>query len=231
MIKNCTTMLICAVAAATAALLSTTVRAQGAPPVGNAQAGADKVAMCIGCHGIPGYRASFPELYKVPKISGQGAPYIAAALLAYQKGERKHPTMRSIAESLTEQDMADIAAFYAGHGKSAATPAAARVPDAKVQALLDKGACLSCHGEGFAKPIDPAYPKVAGQYADYLYAALKAYKTEGNPYIGRSNPVMGAIAKQFSNAELQTLARYLAGLESEIRTLPQNSFRMAREQP
>jgi hypothetical protein len=57
----------------------------------------------------PGYQASFPEVHKVPMISGQNAKYIAASLVAYKKGERKHPTMRAIAASLSEQDMADLA--------------------------------------------------------------------------------------------------------------------------
>ena len=73
--------------------------------------------MCIGCHGIKGYQASFPEVHKVPMISGQSAKYIVAALTAYKKGERKHPTMRAIAASLTEQDMADLAAYYEQQGK------------------------------------------------------------------------------------------------------------------
>jgi len=63
---------------------------------GDAQAGSTKIAMCIGCHGIKGYQASFPEVYKVPMISGQGAKYIAASLNAYKTGERKHPTMRAL---------------------------------------------------------------------------------------------------------------------------------------
>ena len=74
---------------------------------GDAKAGAGKVATCIGCHGIKGYQASFPEVYKVPMISGQGAKYISSALTAYQKGERRHPTMRGIATALSEQDIAD----------------------------------------------------------------------------------------------------------------------------
>ena len=65
--------------------------------------------MCIGCHGIKGYQASFPEIHKVPMIAGQGAKYIVAALTAYKKGERKHPAMRGIAASLSDQDMADLA--------------------------------------------------------------------------------------------------------------------------
>jgi cytochrome c553 len=80
---------------------------------GNAQAAASKKSMCIGCHGIPGYKSSFPEVYRVPYIAGQNAQYLQAALTAYKKGDRKHPTMRSIAETLTEQDIADLAAYYA----------------------------------------------------------------------------------------------------------------------
>lgn len=80
---------------------------------GNIEAAASKKSMCIGCHGIPGYKASFPEVYKVPLIAGQNAKYIEAALTAYKKGDRKHPTMRSIAETLTEQDIADLAVYYA----------------------------------------------------------------------------------------------------------------------
>lgn len=81
-------------------------------PAGNAQAAKSKVSMCIGCHGIPGYRASFPEIYSVPMIAGQNAKYLQAALRAYATGERTHPTMDAIAQSLSEQDMADLAAYY-----------------------------------------------------------------------------------------------------------------------
>ena len=84
------------------------------PPAiqGNAQAGAGKVSMCIGCHGIPGYKAAYPELYHVPMIAGQNAPYIVAALKEYASGARSFPTMDAIAQSLSEQDMADVAAYY-----------------------------------------------------------------------------------------------------------------------
>ena len=86
--------------------------AGAADVVGNPKAAESKVAQCIGCHGIAGYKASFPEVYSVPMIAGQSAKYIENALKAYQKGERKHPTMRGIATSLSEQDMADLAAYY-----------------------------------------------------------------------------------------------------------------------
>ena len=194
---------------------------------GDAKAGEGKIAMCIGCHGIQGYQASFPEVYKVPMIGGQNEAYIVSALNAYKKGERKHPTMRGIADSLSEQESADVAAFYAGHGKTkGAKPAEA---NAAVTALLQKGACFSCHGEGFSKPIDPSYPKVAGQYSDYVFRALQSYKTESNPLIGRSNGVMAGIAKQFKNDELQQLAKYIGAQESEMQVVVQPHFRLGQK--
>ena len=195
---------------------------------GDANAGQKKIAMCIGCHGIPGYQASFPEIYKVPKISGQNAAYIVAALAAYKIGERRHPTMRGIAETLTDQDMADIAVYYSAHGVSADAKLAdksSKAPSPQVEALLKKAACASCHGENFAKPVSPAYPKIAGQYDDYLYVALKAYKTEGNNNVGRANGVMGGVAKQFSNAELKALSKYIASLDGDLKSVPQGKFR------
>lgn len=192
---------------------------------GDAKAGERKAAMCIGCHGIPGYQASFPEIYRVPKIGGQGAKYIQSALSAYQKGDRKHPTMRGIAASLNDQDMADLAAFYEAQGEGGAGPGKAPEAPGKVAELVKKGACNSCHGESFSKPIDPAYPKIAGQHADYLFVALKSYKAEGTSTWGRSNGVMGGVAKQFSNAELKQLAAYVAGLPGELKTVPQAKFK------
>jgi cytochrome c553 len=93
---------------------------------GIAAAAPAKVEMCIGCHGIPGYKAAFPEVFQVPMIGGQSAKYIESALKAYQKGDRKHPTMRGVAASLSEQDIAAVAAYYAQRGaqpgQSAAQP-------------------------------------------------------------------------------------------------------------
>ncbi len=194
---------------------------------GDAQAGAKINAMCIGCHGIPGYRASFPEVYEVPKIAGQGAKYIEAALEEYKKGGRKHPTMRAVADSLTEQNIADLAAYYSQLGMPdaapvPATPAAAPEP---VAALLQKGGCVACHGENFNKPIDPSYPKLAGQHADYLFAALKEYQTKNNPRIGRDNAVMVGMAAPFSHAELKLLAKYISSLPGDVKTVAESRFR------
>ena len=195
---------------------------------GDAKAGEKKIAMCIGCHGIVGYRASFPEVYRVPKISGQGARYIVSALGAYKGGERKHPTMRGIVDNLSEQDVADVAAYYENLGKLDIAPPTDKVEAAKARSaafLVAKGACVTCHGDNFSTPKDPSYPKIAGQYADYLFVALKSYKTEGNTSWGRGNPIMGGVAKQFSNEELKELANYVSALPGELKTVPQSKFR------
>lgn len=89
--------------------------------VGNPKAAPAKIEMCIGCHGIPGYKSGFPEVYRVPMIGGQSAKYLESALKAYRKGERKNPSMMGIAASLSDQDIADVAAYY-----SQATPATAK---------------------------------------------------------------------------------------------------------
>ncbi len=194
----------------------------------DAAAGQKKAAMCIGCHGIPGYQASFPEVHRVPMIAGQNAKYLVSALTAYKKGERKHPTMKGMAASLTDADMADLAAYYEKQGQSSVKTVAATTapaPSAEVTALLAKGNCASCHGPNFSKPIDGAYPKLAGQHADYLYVALKAYQTDGNPQVGRSNAIMAGQAKQFKLAELKQIAEYLGTLPGELATVPQSKFR------
>jgi cytochrome c553 len=217
--KLLTSMFALAVASVTA------VSAHAQEIKGDAKAGGQKIAMCIGCHGIHGYQASFPEVYRVPMISGQNAKYIVASLNAYKKGERKHPTMRGIADTLSEQDMADLGAYYEQHAKVEPVTKTPKVPDAKVAALLQKGACISCHGDNFNKPIDPSYPKLAGQHKDFLFVALKSYKTENLSTWGRNNGVMGGIAKQFSNAELKAMSAYIASLDGEMKVVPQSKFR------
>lgn len=186
---------------------------------GDPTAGAKKNALCIGCHGIQGYHIGFPEVHQVPKISGQGAGYIRAALHAYKAGDRKHPSMRTLASSLSDQDIADLAAYYESNGTGVTLSATAAEGSAKAAELVTKGGCTSCHGPNFSKPIDPSYPKIAGQHADYLYVALRSYKTNDKPLIGRGHPVMGGIAKQFSNNELKVLADYVGSLPSEMQTV------------
>lgn len=87
-----------------------------AQATGDARAAEPYISMCTGCHSIPGYQASFPRVYHVPKIAGQSAGYIQSALNAYAKGQRSNPTMSGIARTLTEKQIADIAAYYAERG-------------------------------------------------------------------------------------------------------------------
>lgn len=207
---------------ALAGVLATSAQAQ------DVKRGELRAAQCIGCHGIAGYQASFPEVHRVPKISGQSAGYIVASLQAYAKGERRHPTMRAISGMLTEQEMADLGAFYEQHGASMLKPVAespARQPSPAVQALLTKGACASCHGANFNKPINGATPKIAGQHADFLYVALRAYAVQGNPHIGRANGIMSAQVKPFTRAELRQMADYIGSLPGDLRVVPQARFR------
>ncbi len=81
----------------------------------------NRIAQCQGCHGIPDWKTAFPEVYRVPKLGGQNANYIVAALKAYKSGERDFPTMRAIAAPLTEQEMQGVANYYAGAGAPAPT--------------------------------------------------------------------------------------------------------------
>ena len=95
-----------------AALMPLAAAAQTAPAPGDPDKGRQRVAMCQGCHGIQGWRTAFPEVYRVPKLSGQNAQYLVAALKQYKSGDRGHPTMKAIAASLSDADMANIAAYY-----------------------------------------------------------------------------------------------------------------------
>jgi cytochrome c553 len=93
--------------------LATAAQAPAATPAGDPAAGKAKaVAICSGCHGVPGTKAAYPTVYQVPKIGGQNAGYIVAALKAYRAGERYNETMKGLASALSEKDIVDIAAYY-----------------------------------------------------------------------------------------------------------------------
>jgi len=102
--------------AATAAVFAVSAQAAG-----DAASGAKKNFQCQGCHGIPGWKTAFPEVYPVPKLGGQHAQYIATALKAYKSGERDHATMRAIAADLSDQDIEDLAAYYGAVATKAAS--------------------------------------------------------------------------------------------------------------
>lgn len=193
---------------------------------GNAAQGERKNAMCIGCHGIVGYKTGFPDVHRVPKLYGQNAAYIAAALAEYKQGDRKHPSMRAIAQTLSEQDMADLGAYFEAttlkrDASHATTPADAGT----ARALVEKAGCPACHGADFNQPISPAYPKLAGQHGDYLYFALRAYQSHDKAFIGRGNPIMGGMVKQLSDHELQVVAHYLENLAGDLATVQRGRLR------
>ena len=107
---------------------------------------------------------------------------------------------------------------------SASAFAAGNIEAGKVAAA--KFNCASCHGANFSKPITETYPKIAGQYPDYLFVALKAYKADGkSPVLGRNNAIMGGIAKQFTNNELKLLAKYMGSLSTDLEVTPESRFR------
>ena len=106
-------LLMLLAAAFTQSAAAQDTKSGAASPPSQAQA---NVSMCIGCHAIPGYQASFPYVYRVPKIGGQSQPYIEAALKAYRQGARNHPSMTAVAKSLTDEQIAAVAAYYAARG-------------------------------------------------------------------------------------------------------------------
>ncbi len=216
-----------------AAALSVVAAAHASTPNGDPDAGSRKNAMCIGCHGIVGFKTGFPEVYRVPKLYGQNARYIATALGEYKRGERNHPSMRAIAQTLSDQDMADLGAYFESAVRDQ-PPQAQGVGQSSHEALTQgsslvaKAGCQACHGENFTKPVDASFPKLAGQNGDYLYAALRAYKVSENPrekpWIGRANPIMGGMTARFTDEQLEILAHYLAGLPGNLATLQRSRF-------
>ncbi len=162
---------------------------------------------CLGCHGIDTYKNVYPT-YSVPALAGQHPEYLLAALKEYRSGERSHATMHVQAQSLSDQDMEDIALYFAGQVlKPGATPVGT-APD-KVAQL-----CVSCHGkEGVG--ITGDYPTLAGQHADYLARALEEYK-KGD----RKNAIMASFAGGISDAEIGQIAQYYSKQVPPLRTEP-----------
>ncbi len=163
---------------------------------GDPSAGRTKAYTCTGCHGIPGYKNTYPT-YHVPKVGGQSAQYIVAALNSYRAGERDHGTMNLHAESLDAQDMEDIAAWFASLDKGQADPVGQ-------PALAKSETCHACHGsDGLG--VDPMYPKLAGQYASYLARALAEYR-DGT----RDNALMSGFAANLTDQDIDELAAWYA---------------------
>ena len=164
---------------------------------GDAGRGRKLVYTCLGCHGIENYKNAYPK-YSVPKLGGQSAVYIAAALAEYQAGLRSHPTMKGMASTLSAQDRADLAAWFQGpqRAKSSAMPVGTLSPIAT--------ACTACHGQDGVGTV-PENPTLAGQHADYLAQALNDYRLGK-----RQNPIMRPFAGQLTRDDIQALAAYFS---------------------
>ncbi len=159
---------------------------------------------CLGCHGVPGYRNAYPN-YSVPKLEGQHPEYLVMALQAYRSGDRSHLTMHSQASTLSDQDMRDIAAFFAGKPLTSNPAAQAKAPEAAQ-------VCVACHGQD-GVGITPQYPTLAGQHADYIERALLEYKKGG-----RKNPIMGTFAGQIKDADVKAIAQYYSQQQPSLHT-------------
>jgi cytochrome c553 len=189
-------------------------------PAGDAAAGEKIAYTCNGCHAIPNYKNVYPT-YSVPKLHGQRPQYIVAALKAYKSGERSHGTMHSQASSLSDQDMADVAAYLAGPNVLTESkndvPATARPKATEV--------CLACHGTN-GVGITADYPSLAGQHADYLERALHDYQKGG-----RKNPVMTGMAATLTKQDIEDLSQYYSSQSPSLQTLPKKSFFFSTKNP
>jgi cytochrome c553 len=197
---------------ALAAAASAESFSQNASPAGNPSRGKDRANTCLGCHGVPDYKNAYPN-YRVPKLEGQHPEYIVIALQAYRAGERSHITMHSQASSLSNQDMADIAAYFAGVPLKSSN-----APEGKAPAAAQ--VCVACHGvDGVG--ITPQYPTLAGQHEDYLVRALTEYKKGG-----RKNPVMATFAGQLNAQQMEDLAAYYSQQLPALKTEERPSTRL-----
>jgi len=188
------------VARAAAVLIAIILAPQIAVAEGDAQAGKELGYTCLGCHGIEGYRNAYPS-YRVPKLGGQKAGYLEIALRGYRDGTRPHPTMQAQASSLSDQEIADVAAYLASLANDEV--AAGGTSGASFEKAV---ACAACHGANGIS-LNAMWPTLAGQHEDYLEIALNQYR-DGK----RTDPVMTAQAALVAEEDVALLARYFAGL-------------------
>jgi len=173
---------------------------------GDAAAGAQKAYTCLGCHGVKHYVNTYPT-YHVPKIAGQHEAYLITALQAYRGKSRSHASMQANANLLSDQDIADIAAYFAGIG--------GKKPEPSTEVGLELAqTCAACHGAD-GNSVAPTNPILAGQYKSYIKQALLSYKSGE-----RQNPIMTGFAAGLSDSDISKLAEYFSDQKGNIRTAP-----------
>jgi cytochrome c553 len=184
---------------------------QAAQAAGDAEEGKKKFFTCAGCHAFEGYSNAVPN-YPVPRIGGQHAEAVLAALKAYKDGERKHGSMQGNANSWTEKDLEDIAAHVSKRRMANENNPISGNPVAGKNLATEKG-CVSCHGEDEGKSTQPN-PRLVGQYEGYLVKALKDYK-KGS----RKNAIMNSFAESLSEVEIKDLSAYFASQKRGLVTV------------
>ena len=178
---------------------------------GNAEAGQGKAAVCGGCHGVDG-NSMIPSF---PKLAGQGELYLTKQLIDIRDGARSVPQMSGILTGRTDQDLADLAAYYSAQKVTigATDPELLDLGRQIYRAgIAAKGvaACSACHSPTGAGNSQAAFPALSGQHADYVIAQLKAYRTET-----RTNGqamMMQQVAALMSDKEIEAVASYVQGL-------------------
>ena len=153
---------------------------------------------CLGCHGVVSYNNIYPT-YKVPKLGNQHKDYLVAALKAYRSGERSHPTMRAHASNLSDSDIVKIAEYFSSIKYQEQV-----TNTADIEMIEEANSCVGCHGADGNSMI-PAFPKIAGQYQDYLYHALKSYKNGE-----RNNAIMNGISSTLNEKQMKKLSKYFS---------------------
>lgn len=181
---------------------------------GSVDAGAGKAALCAACHGPAGASAIADN----PKLAGQHAVYTYAQLKVLKTGERKAPAMNPMAAPLSDQDMKDLAAYFAAQqaAPGVASPAAVKVAQ-KLYRAGDAGrqlpACAACHGPQGHGNAGSGYPRIGGQHAKYSANALRNYRGKANVALNTANAqAMADVAAKLTDAEIEALASYLNGL-------------------
>lgn len=181
---------------------------------GSAEAGATKAAPCAACHG-PGGNSANPEW---PKLAGQSSRYTFEQLQQFKSGKRQNPLMSAQAAALSDQDMKDLAAYFAAQAPApgvASTDAVTAVQSIYRAGDATRGlpACAACHGPAGAGVGPAAYPRIGGQQTTYVASRLRAYRDASKTTLADGNyKAMATVAAKLSDQEIEALASYVSGL-------------------
>jgi cytochrome c553 len=187
--------------------------AQNSAPQGSVDAGRTKSATCAACHGVDGNSVT-PDW---PSLAGQHPEYIVHQLKAFKGGDRKSVTMQPFAQMLSDQDAADVAAYFAAQKP---TPKGADPALINLGQQIYRGgiptrgipACIACHGPtGHGNPF-AAYPRISWQHAPYVTKSLQDYKS-GERASDGANQMMRNVASLLKDDEIRALASYVQGLD------------------